>query len=344
MSGSPRGRSISLFSPRTAVQNNLNCQVEPLLPYNAETPHYPRGDLSGSRPHNESFDSAFLSMPAFPTSSLSDSALDMLLKGEATLDSSVSTQEPTSDSQSDSQGAMSTLDVPNNTLSRRSSRSSSRNQRIWSGESKWDKGRFACASPCPSIASTTSPSSSSTSSACSVSSTCSVNSTGSSASSCTSSLLSPSPMDRSRRSPPPDSCPPMVVQSTTTSHVLSVTLPRVIQPDMVTVAAKKGDRVDVIADAWHMERDCESNVLFDSCSRSLTHTTQATMSGKYVLRLAMSTCRQSALVSDKMESFPLKSKDVSLGRAVLPGLEWDSDTGISSGPDSAADPLPVLHI
>lgn len=113
---------------------------------------------------------------------------------------------------------------------------------------------------------------------------------------------------------------------------------------MVTVAAKKGDRVDVIADAWHMERDCESNVLFDSCSRSLTHTTQATMSGKYVLRLAMSTCRQSALVSDKMESFPLKSKDVSLDRAVLPGLEWDSDTGISSGSDSAADPLPVLHI
>ncbi|KAF8554454.1 hypothetical protein OG21DRAFT_1412550 [Imleria badia] len=48
----------------------------------------------------------------------------------------------------------------------------------------------------------------------------------------------------------------MDIQSTTTSHVLSVSLPRVILPEMVTVTAKKGDRVDVVADAWHMERDC----------------------------------------------------------------------------------------
>ncbi|KAN0092925.1 hypothetical protein V8E55_003709 [Tylopilus felleus] len=250
---SPRGRSISLFSPRTAVQNNLNCQVESLLPYNAETSHSPRGNMCGRRPHNNTFDSAFMSMSAtFPTSSLSHSALDMLLKAEATLDPTEPTQQPPNDSQ----GAMSTLDVPNNSLTRRSSRSSSRNQRIRSGESKWDKSRFACASPCPSIVSTSSPSCSSTSSACSVTSTCSVDSTGSSSSSYTAfSLLSPSPTDRSRRSPPPDSCPPVVVQSTTTSHILSVNLPRVIQPEMVTVAAKKGDRLDVVADAWHMEHD-----------------------------------------------------------------------------------------
>jgi len=252
MSESPRGRSISLFSPRTAPQDNLNCQVASLLPYNAETPHSPRANLSGRRPHNEIFDSVFLSMStAFPTSSFSHSAIDMLLKAEATLDPTTPTQEPTSDSQ----GAMSALDVPSSSLSRRSSRSSARNQRIRSGETKWDKSRFACASPCPSIASTTSTS---TSSGCSVTSTCSVNSTGSSTSSCTTaSLLSPSPTDRSRRSPPPDSCPPMVVQSTTTCHTLSVTLPRVIQAEMVTVVAKKGDRLDVVADAWHMERDCE---------------------------------------------------------------------------------------
>ncbi|KAF9223805.1 hypothetical protein BS17DRAFT_705192 [Gyrodon lividus] len=48
----------------------------------------------------------------------------------------------------------------------------------------------------------------------------------------------------------------MIVQSTPASHSLSVTLPRVIQPEMVTVSAKKGDRLDVVADAWHMERDC----------------------------------------------------------------------------------------
>lgn len=45
--------------------------------------------------------------------------------------------------------------------------------------------------------------------------------------------------------------------------MLSVILPRVIQPEMVTVAAKKGDRLDVVADAWHMEHDCESRTLFD---------------------------------------------------------------------------------
>ncbi|KAF8440463.1 hypothetical protein L210DRAFT_3539736 [Boletus edulis BED1] len=48
----------------------------------------------------------------------------------------------------------------------------------------------------------------------------------------------------------------MIVQSTTSSHLLSVNLPCVIQPEMVTVAAKKGDKLDVVADAWHMERDC----------------------------------------------------------------------------------------
>jgi hypothetical protein len=26
---------------------------------------------------------------------------------------------------------------------------------------------------------------------------------------------------------------------------------------MVTVSVKKGDRLDIVADAWHMESDCE---------------------------------------------------------------------------------------
>lgn len=68
------------------------------------------------------------------------------------------------------------------------------------------------------------------------------------------------------------------------------------------------------------------------------------MSGKYGLRPAMSTCRQSARVLDKMGNFPLKSKDVRPGRAVLPGLERDSDTGIPSGTDAATNPLSVLDI
>ncbi|KIJ60379.1 hypothetical protein HYDPIDRAFT_98877 [Hydnomerulius pinastri MD-312] len=48
----------------------------------------------------------------------------------------------------------------------------------------------------------------------------------------------------------------MVAQSTTAAHSFSVTLPRVIQSEMVTVSAKKGDRLDIVADAWHMEHDC----------------------------------------------------------------------------------------
>ncbi|KAH7884271.1 hypothetical protein F5I97DRAFT_1812075 [Phlebopus sp. FC_14] len=48
----------------------------------------------------------------------------------------------------------------------------------------------------------------------------------------------------------------MASQSTPTTHTFSVELPRVFQPEMVTVSAKKGDRLDVVADAWHMEHDC----------------------------------------------------------------------------------------
>lgn len=57
------------------------------------------------------------------------------------------------------------------------------------------------------------------------------------------------------------------------------------------------------------------------------------MSGKFDLRPVMSTCRQSARVSDKMESLPSTSKDVRLGKPVRRGSEWDSDTGITSGSD-----------
>lgn len=63
------------------------------------------------------------------------------------------------------------------------------------------------------------------------------------------------------------------------------------------------------------------------------------MSGKFVLQLVMSTCRQSVRVSDKMESLPLKSKDVSLGKAVPPDSEWGPDTGITSGSDVAPTQL-----
>ncbi|KAI6017942.1 hypothetical protein BKA83DRAFT_4315867 [Pisolithus microcarpus] len=63
-------------------------------------------------------------------------------------------------------------------------------------------------------------------------------------------------INHSRRSPPPGSCPEMATQSSSTLHTFSVVLPRTILPEMITVSAKKGDRLDVVADAWHMEHDC----------------------------------------------------------------------------------------
>ncbi|KAL4064628.1 hypothetical protein J3A83DRAFT_643108 [Scleroderma citrinum] len=120
---------------------------------------------------------------------------------------------------------MTGLEVPNTSLSRRSSRSSTRNQRGRAGDlMKRESSSFNASSSC------------STSPLCP--------------------SVVPSPMDRSRRSPAPGSCPEMITQSSCTMHTFSVTLPRTILPEMVTVSAKKGDRLDVVADAWHMERDC----------------------------------------------------------------------------------------
>ncbi|KAI6016271.1 hypothetical protein PISMIDRAFT_617213 [Pisolithus microcarpus 441] len=48
----------------------------------------------------------------------------------------------------------------------------------------------------------------------------------------------------------------MATQSSSTLHTFAVVLPCTILPEMITVSTKKGDRLDVVADAWHMEHDC----------------------------------------------------------------------------------------
>ncbi|KAI3596149.1 hypothetical protein WG66_008963 [Moniliophthora roreri] len=65
-----------------------------------------------------------------------------------------------------------------------------------------------------------------------------------------------SPMERARRTAPPDNSPPMTIQSSPLKHTLQVKLPVIIQPEMVTISANKGDKLKVIADAWHLENDC----------------------------------------------------------------------------------------
>ncbi|KAF5334867.1 hypothetical protein D9758_014273 [Tetrapyrgos nigripes] len=65
-----------------------------------------------------------------------------------------------------------------------------------------------------------------------------------------------SPVEHARRAPAPDSTPPMKVYSSPSTHVLQVQLPVTIRHEMVTISAMKGEKIKVIADAWHMENDC----------------------------------------------------------------------------------------
>lgn len=69
----------------------------------------------------------------------------------------------------------------------------------------------------------------------------------------------PSPLDRTRRMPPPSSrsTPQMQVTSSVYAYTLSVQLPKAIQPEMVTVCANKGDKIKVVADVWHLEDESE---------------------------------------------------------------------------------------
>ncbi|KAI0707028.1 hypothetical protein C8Q76DRAFT_629119 [Earliella scabrosa] len=47
----------------------------------------------------------------------------------------------------------------------------------------------------------------------------------------------------------------MRLHSTPSQHTLAVLLPEGLAPEMVTVSAKKGARLAVVADLWHREND-----------------------------------------------------------------------------------------
>jgi len=63
-------------------------------------------------------------------------------------------------------------------------------------------------------------------------------------------------MARARRAASPSQYPSMNVHSSPSKHILSVRLPEAIKSEMVTITANKGDKLKIIADAWHMEADC----------------------------------------------------------------------------------------
>ncbi|KAI0306183.1 hypothetical protein B0F90DRAFT_1624016 [Multifurca ochricompacta] len=76
-----------------------------------------------------------------------------------------------------------------------------------------------------------------------------------------------SPLAHARRGAGPN-VPPARIETSPTSYVLSIVLPRPggtpLAPEMITVSARRGGRLAVVADAWHLEHDChyEWNVAF----------------------------------------------------------------------------------
>lgn len=245
--GSPRGRSVSLFSPRTTARCTQDYQFDVYKPSNVALP---RGEFTFRRQHN-GLCQPLLMTPTFLSSSMSFNTVDMLLKAESTSGPDALCQEEHLVSKDDSD-VMGPLDLSNSSLSRRSSRSSSRSQRGRATDvTKREKSCFP--SVCWSaFASGSNAMYNSADSTCATPS--SYEPPAGTNSSCPSIVLSP--MDRARRSPPPDSSPEMTTQSSSNAYTFSVTLPSSIQSEMITVTAMKGDRLDVVADAWHMERDC----------------------------------------------------------------------------------------
>ena len=63
------------------------------------------------------------------------------------------------------------------------------------------------------------------------------------------------PTIHARGSPSGHPASPMLVDTTASHFTLKVCLPRLIRHEMITVYAKKGDRLAVIADAWHAGTD-----------------------------------------------------------------------------------------
>lgn len=68
-------------------------------------------------------------------------------------------------------------------------------------------------------------------------------------------------LELSRRSPPPnwkDRPTLRISRSSETEHTLTVRLPG-FAPEMVTVSARRENRLAVVADMWHSEDNCEQS-------------------------------------------------------------------------------------
>ena len=72
-----------------------------------------------------------------------------------------------------------------------------------------------------------------------------------------------SPLSHARRGANPNHVPPARIETspTGTGYRLLIALPRpggaLLASEMITVSARRGGRLAVVADAWHLEHDCE---------------------------------------------------------------------------------------
>lgn len=87
---------------------------------------------------------------------------------------------------------------------------------------------------------------------------------------CASPHLPPeSPIAHARRAPPSEAVPPLQIRASASAYRLAIPLPRpggrAFAPEMITLSAKRGDRLAVVADAWHLERDCASLLSLALC-------------------------------------------------------------------------------
>ncbi|KAJ6613605.1 hypothetical protein B0H10DRAFT_1805231 [Mycena sp. CBHHK59/15] len=48
----------------------------------------------------------------------------------------------------------------------------------------------------------------------------------------------------------------MDIITSPTNYVFDLLLPVAIKPEMVTITTAKGDKLKIVADAWHLEADC----------------------------------------------------------------------------------------
>ncbi|KAH8990244.1 hypothetical protein EDB92DRAFT_1865148 [Lactarius akahatsu] len=69
-----------------------------------------------------------------------------------------------------------------------------------------------------------------------------------------------SPLAHVRRAALGHNVPPARIVSSDTTHTVSIVLPRPggapLAPEMITLSARRGGRLAVVADAWHLEHDC----------------------------------------------------------------------------------------